>query len=101
MEQIQRKLMTKFFFKFKNPIFGLFLAHFPNFVGKNSFSKISGCHTQLHKGFYTMQKLKKTNDPIPRGYPDRQKDGLKDTRMHKPYLIGPFQLPLPVQQQLQ
>ena len=39
--------VTKFFFKFKK----LFLAHFPNFGGKDSFSKKSGCHAQLSKGF--------------------------------------------------
>ena len=33
------------------------------------------------------------NDPIPREYPDRQKNRLKDTRMGKLYFIGPFQLP--------
>ena len=39
-----------------------------------------------------------TNDPIPREYPERQKDRLKDTRMGKPYFTGPFQLSPRVQQ---
>ena len=47
IEQIQWKLMTKFFFKFKKPIFG----PFPNFWGKKYFSKKLGCHAQLHNGF--------------------------------------------------
>ena len=46
IERIQWKLMTKFFIKFKKPIFG----HLPNFWGKKSFSKKSGCHAQHHKG---------------------------------------------------
>ena len=40
MVQIQRKLMTKFFYKFKNIMFSLFLAHFSDFGGKNFFQKI-------------------------------------------------------------
>ena len=39
--------MTKFFFKFKTPIFG----PFPQFWVKKSFPKKSGCHAQLHNGF--------------------------------------------------
>ena len=31
IEQIQSKLMTKFFSKFKKPVFGQFFFHFPNF----------------------------------------------------------------------
>ena len=32
-----KKLMTKFFNKFKNPLFGPFLANFPYFLGKKFF----------------------------------------------------------------
>ena len=47
--------VTKFFFKFKI----LFLVHFPNFGGKNSFSKKSGCHAQLSKGFQHPSKIQR------------------------------------------
>ena len=40
----------------------------------------------------------KTNDPIPRKYPDRWKDGKKDGMMDRPYFIGPFWLPPGVQE---
>ena len=40
--------MTKFFFKFKNPIFG----PFPQIFGKNFFSTKSSCYVQLLKGFW-------------------------------------------------
>ena len=46
--------MTKYFFKFKKI---LFLAHFPIFWGKKSFSKKLGCHAQLHKGFWHYVKI--------------------------------------------
>ena len=36
------KSTSKFFFKFKKSFFGLFLAHFPNYWGKKSFSKKFG-----------------------------------------------------------
>ena len=40
IEQIQGKLMTKFFFKFKKKtISGLFLAHFPSFWVQKKFSQ--------------------------------------------------------------
>ena len=51
IEQIQSKLMTKFFSKFKKPVFGQFFFHFPNFWAKNFFWKIPIYHTQLHMGF--------------------------------------------------
>ena len=47
IEQIQWKLMTKFFFKFKKPIFD----PFPQFLNKTSFSKKWGYHAQLHNGY--------------------------------------------------
>ena len=39
--------MTKFFFKFKKPYFWSFLAHFPNFRGKKSFSTKSSCDARF------------------------------------------------------
>ena len=36
----------------KNPVFGPFLVHFPNFWSKNNFSGKSGCHAQLHMHLY-------------------------------------------------
>ena len=48
--------MTRLFFKLKKT---LFLAHFPNFWGKKSFSKKSDCHAQLHKGFWHHAKFKR------------------------------------------
>ena len=47
IEQIQWKLMTKFFFKFKKPIFD----PFPQFLEQNKFFKKSGCHAELHNGY--------------------------------------------------
>ena len=47
--------MTKFFFKFKKPIFGTF----PQFWGKKSFSKKSGCHAQLYRGFQHPGKIQR------------------------------------------
>ena len=38
IEQIQQKLMTTFFNKFRKPCFGPILVHFPNFSGKTTFS---------------------------------------------------------------
>ena len=43
--------MTKFFNKSKNPVFGPFLTHFPNFLGKKNCSGKSGSHAQLHVAF--------------------------------------------------
>ena len=37
IDQIQKKLMTKFSINSKNPVFGPFWVHFPNFWGKNNF----------------------------------------------------------------
>ena len=49
--------MTKFFFKFKKPYFWSFLAHFPNFRGKKSFSMKSSCYARLLKGFWHHAKI--------------------------------------------
>ena len=48
--------MTKFFFKFKKPVFG----PFPQFLGqKKFFKKRSGCHAQLHEGFQHPGKIQR------------------------------------------
>ena len=55
--QIQWKLMPKFTFKFKNPIFGPFLP----ISGPKKFSqKTQPCGTQLDKVSSTMEKFRKT-----------------------------------------
>ena len=51
--------MTKFFFKFKKTYFWSFLAHFPNFWGKKSFSMKSSCYAQLLKGFRDHAKIQR------------------------------------------
>ena len=68
--------MTNFFLKLKNPVFGLFLAHFSQFLGqKKFFQKIQLFHAQLHKGFLApCQNSEKTNDPIRRKCLERRKD---------------------------
>ena len=73
----------------KNPVFVLFLAHFPNFSGKKIFLENSALSHATSYGFLaSCQNLEKTNDTIPRKRPDRRKDGRTD----RPYFIGPFRL---------
>ena len=62
----------------------LFLAHFPNFLGKKGFSKKSGSVTHIAP----CQNSEKSNDPVLKNHPDRRQDGRTDRR----YFIGPFQL---------
>ena len=55
--------LNSIFFKIslnsKDPIFGLLLAHFPNFWSKISFfRKLQLCHTQLHEGLYHHAKFR-------------------------------------------
>ena len=45
--------MTKFFFKFKKPIFD----PFPQFLGKTSFSKKWSSHAQIHNGYQNPGKI--------------------------------------------
>lgn len=67
----------------------LFLAYFPYFWGK-MFSKRSG----TSYGFVTpCQKLKKTNNPIPRKRLYREMYRQTDGRMDRPYFIEPCWLP--------
>ena len=64
------KTNEQYFFKIQKT---LFLVHFPNFFFLGGgVSKKSGCHAQLHKGFWHHAKIsEKSNDPIPRKHPDR------------------------------
>ena len=66
----------------------LFLAHFPNFLGKKGFSKKSGSVRHIAP----CQNSEKSNDPALKNHPDRRQDGTTDRR----YFIGPFQLLLQV-----
>ena len=74
-----------------------------NIIGINNeinFEKFLLANLAIHFQFLLLkwQIYLYTNDPIPREYPERQKDRLKDTRMGKPYFTGPFQLSPRVQQ---
>ena len=58
-EQIQWKLMTRFFFKFKSKtIFDLILTHFPNFRGKKSFSNNRDVMHNFIRVFGTMSEFR-------------------------------------------
>ena len=51
---------TNFSINSKNPVFGPFLVHFPNFRGKYFFPrKMCRCHAQLDMGFEHHVKIKK------------------------------------------
>ena len=78
--------MTKFFFKFKKPIFG----PFPQFLGQKKFIKkigLSGTTSKQLLAFW--QNPEKSNDPIPRKHPDR----CQEAWMDRPNFMGSFQLP--------
>ena len=47
--------MTNFSLNSKIPIFG----PFPQFLGQNVFQKKSGCHAQLHQGFWHHAKIQR------------------------------------------
>ena len=52
--------MTKFSINSKNPIFGLFLVHFPNFGGKKLFPEnLSMLHTTSYRFLAPWQNLEK------------------------------------------
>ena len=54
------KINDKFLLKLKKPIFGQFLAHFPNFWRKKSlFQKHQLCHAQPHKCVYHHAKIQR------------------------------------------
>ena len=74
--------MTQFPNKFRNSVFGpflAFLAHFPHFGGKKIFSAVS-CTTSY--GF--LQNLEKVNDTIQRKWPDRRMEGQTDPILYDP-----------------
>ena len=59
----------------KIPVFGPFLAHFPNFLSKKKiFWKIRLPRTTSYGFLASCQNLEKTNDTIPRKRLDRWKD---------------------------
>ena len=69
IKQIQCKLMTKFFVKFKEPFF---LAFFQNFGAKKVFSNNPDQSRTTSNGFVApCRNSKKSNDSIPRKHPDR------------------------------
>ena len=77
--------MTKYFNKFKKPVFGPFLVHFTNFGDKKSFLENPALsHTTSYQFLAPYQNLEKTNNIILRERPDRRTD--------RPYFIGPFRL---------
>ena len=84
--------MPKFFFKFKKPYFW---PIFPILGAKKVFPKnLAVTHNLIRVSVPPCQNSEKPNDPIPRKQPDRQ----QGRKMNRPYFIGPFQLPLGVQQ---
>ena len=86
--------MTKFFNKSKNPAFGPFLVHFPNFGGKFFLPENLTLSRTASYGFpKPCPNLQKTNDRILRKCLERKTDG----RMDRPHFIGPFRLPPGVQ----
>ena len=65
IQQIQWKLMIKFFINSKSPAFGSFLVHFPNFCGKTIFQKIHLSQATSYMFLAPYQNFGKTNDTIP------------------------------------
>ena len=86
--------MTKFSNKFKKPCFWPILGPFSQFWGEKIFLENPALSCTTSYGFLApCENLEKVNNVIQRKHLDRQKDGRTD----RPYLIGPFQLPLGVQ----
>ena len=100
MVQIQWKLVTKFFNKFRKPCFWSILGSFSQFSEQD----LAMSRTISYVFLAPCQNT--TNDTIPRKRPDRRKDARRDGkietdgRRHRPYFIGPFQLPLGIQKHL-
>ena len=65
--------MTKFFNKFKIPVLGPFLLHFPNFADKIYFQKIRLSCSTSYRFLAPCQNLEKTYDSQNQR-PDRKKD---------------------------
>ena len=79
MKQIQGKLMTNFFFKFKKPNIWSNISAFPQFFEQKMFFQKSNSVMHNLKGFLApCQNSEKSNDPIPRKHPDRLQDGWTD-----------------------
>ena len=70
IDQIQKKTITKFFNKFKNPIFGIFLGQ-KIFFSKNP----APWHTTTYGPLTPWWVSEKTNEPISRKIPDRRSEG--------------------------
>ena len=86
--------MTKFSNKFKNPYFWPFFGVFSHFWGKIFFPEnLALSRTTSYGILAPFQNLEKANDIIPTKHPDRW----KDSRIDRPYFIGPFRLLLGVQ----
>ena len=83
----------------KDPVFGPFLVHFPNFGGKKILpDNLALSRTTSYRFLAPFQNLEKTNDTIPRKRLDRWKDGqtgrrTKGRKDGKTIFIGPFRLP--------
>ena len=77
--------MTKFFFKFKKPIFG----PLPQFWGQ-SFSKKLGCHAQLQKGYQHPGKIQRNLMIKFQGKTDVRRQGWTDpiSQDHSSYCQG-------------
>ena len=93
--------MTKTFFKLKKPYFWpIFWSISPILGAEKVFQEKGSIMHNFIMVSSTIPKLKKTNDPIPRKYPDRRKDRQKvwNGEQTRPYFIGPFWLSPGVQQ---
>ena len=75
IDQIQKKLMTKFYNKFKYPIFGLFS---PFLRQKKNSQKIQLSCATPHGPLIRCLVSEKTNGPIPRKFLGRRTEGWKD-----------------------
>ena len=71
IEQIQRKLMTIFFFKFKKPYFWPIFGPFPKFLQQKILTKNQAIIHNFVRVLAPSQNSEKSNDPIPRKHPDR------------------------------
>ena len=89
--------MTKFFNKFKKPVFDPFLVHFHNFGGSFFFlGNLALSHTPSYRFLAPCQNLERTNDTISRKHQNIWKDG----RMDRSYFTGPFCIPLATSNQM-
>ena len=80
--------MTNIFFKFKNPIFGLF----PQFLEQNIFFPEN--LAVMHNFIYVSRTMPKLRKKLMIQF---QENAWTDGRTNRPYFIGPFWLLLGVQ----